>query len=184
MVLVCVWYGFVMVLICFWYVFNMVWGWVWWYLGLVVFWYCSASFALNLALLFPSYPCIEVMASVEQNAAAMEIEATVEQVDGSQVEQEALVESVEKTTDVGLETSPKEKKFMASFPIGDEKIVEPLIAIQKSVAKDAQLSQTTEYRLMYADLDVNESLRQVHMALTTYNSWVTPVFSRTIAIEF
>ena len=96
-----------MVLVCFWYVFNMVWGWVWWYLGLVVFWYCSASFALNLALLFPSYSCIEVMAFVEQTSAAMEIEEQVAVV--SQVEQEALVESVEKTTDVELETSPKEK---------------------------------------------------------------------------
>ena len=70
------------------------------------------------------------------------------------------------------------------FPIGDEKIVEPLIAIQKSVAKDAQLSQTTEYRLMYADLDVSESLRQVHTAMTVYNSWATKVLFRTIAIEF
>ena len=124
------------------------------------------------------------MAFVEQTSAAMEIDASVEKASSSQVEQEALVESVEKTTDVEQEITPKDKKLKPSFPIGSEKIVEPLIAIQKSVAKDTQLSQTREYRLMYADLDVNESLRQVHMALTTYTSWVTPVFSRTIAIEF
>ena len=104
------------------------------------------------------------------------------------------VGEVEKKVDLAVESIAKRRKdagstSLSSWDAGvelqkvEEKIVGPLMDIKADSSKEAKLSESIEFRMMYSDVDLNESLRQVHNAIAVYNPTCSEVVSNEMALS-